>query len=87
LIGTASVHDRADQPGPVDEKLPLYRSAAMQRSRALIRTFLWREDGATMVEYALMLAFIALVCVAAVELMGTNTNDVYENPDLLDALG
>ena len=32
------------------------------------------ESGATMVEYALMVAFIAVVCVAAVILFGTNLN-------------
>ncbi len=30
------------------------------------------DDGATMVEYALMVALIAVVCIAAVTLIGTN---------------
>ena len=33
------------------------------------------EDGATMVEYALMLAFIAMACIAAVALLGGATNN------------
>jgi pilus assembly protein Flp/PilA len=32
------------------------------------------DDGATMVEYALMVALIAVVCIAAVSLVGTNSN-------------
>ena len=32
------------------------------------------EEGATMVEYALMLALIAVVCLTAVQLIGTSAN-------------
>jgi len=35
------------------------------------------EEGATMVEYALMLALIAIVCIAVVKLIGTSANDVF----------
>jgi Flp pilus assembly pilin Flp len=39
-----------------------------------IRTFWWasrtREDGASMVEYCLLLALIALVCIAGLGLFG-----------------
>ncbi|HEX5937370.1 MAG TPA: Flp family type IVb pilin [Actinomycetota bacterium] len=44
------------------------------------------EDGATAVEYALMLALIAVVIVAAVTILGQNSNQLYENPELADAL-
>jgi pilus assembly protein Flp/PilA len=44
------------------------------------------EQGATMVEYALMLAFIAAVCVGAVTLLGTNTNSSYSSGALTGAL-
>ena len=37
------------------------------------------DDGATMVEYALMLALIAVVCIAAVALIGTNANIKFGN--------
>ena len=36
--------------------------------------FLRDEDGASLVEYALLIALIAVVCVAAVTLLGTNVN-------------
>ena len=35
------------------------------------------EDGATMVEYGLMVALIAVVCLAAVTLLGVNVNGVF----------
>jgi pilus assembly protein Flp/PilA len=35
------------------------------------------EEGATMVEYALMVALIAAVCVGAVTLLGGNVNNTF----------
>ena len=35
------------------------------------------EEGASMVEYGLMVALIAVVCIAAVTLLGTNVNQVF----------
>ena len=41
------------------------------------------EEGVTMVEYGLMLALIAIVCIGAVTLIGTNLailfNDIADN--------
>jgi len=37
-----------------------------------LRAVLKDENGATLVEYSLMVAFIAMVAVAAVALLGTN---------------
>ena len=37
------------------------------------------ERGATMVEYGLMLALIAIVCLTAVALIGTNANTVFND--------
>ena len=39
-----------------------------------LRNFIKNEEGATMVEYALMVALIAVVCIAAVTLLGGNAN-------------
>ena len=50
-----------------------------------LRSFIKNEDGATMVEYGLMLALIAIVCIVAVTLIGTNANVVFQNS--ADALG
>jgi pilus assembly protein Flp/PilA len=37
------------------------------------------EEGATMVEYALMVALIAIVCIVAVTAIGTNVNLVFQS--------
>ena len=42
-----------------------------------IRKFHNHEAGATMVEYGLMVALIAVVCLAAVTLLGTNINAIF----------
>jgi pilus assembly protein Flp/PilA len=44
------------------------------------------EEGATAVEYALMVALIALVIVAAVAALGQSANSAYENGELVNAL-
>jgi pilus assembly protein Flp/PilA len=43
-----------------------------------IMNFLKDEEGATMVEYALMLALIAIVCIVAVTAVGDNANTVFD---------
>ncbi len=42
----------------------------MRELRLRVRQFLFEEAGATMLEYAIMVSLIALVCVAAVGLIG-----------------
>jgi len=42
-------------------------------------SFLKREDGPTAVEYAVMLALIIVVCVAAITTLGKNANTAYAN--------
>jgi len=39
-----------------------------------VRNFLISEDGPTAVEYAVMLALIVVVCLAAVSAVGSNAN-------------
>lgn len=51
-----------------------------------IVSFLEKEDGPTAVEYAVMLAFIIVVCVAAVSTVGANTNSHFANSQLKTAL-
>ena len=41
----------------------------------LVKRFVRDEEGATMVEYGLMVALIAVVCIGAVTLLGTNISD------------
>jgi pilus assembly protein Flp/PilA len=51
----------------------------MSRISTLVRNFVKNEEAATMVEYALMLALIAVVCIAAVVIIGTQANTVFTN--------
>jgi pilus assembly protein Flp/PilA len=39
--------------------------------------FLKKEDGPTAVEYAVMLALIIVVCIAAITALGTNANSTF----------
>jgi pilus assembly protein Flp/PilA len=39
--------------------------------------FLKREDGPTAVEYAVMLALIIVVCIAAITTVGSNANSTF----------
>ena len=45
--------------------------------QAWLVTRLKADDGATMVEYGLMLALIAIVCLVSVTLIGTNANAMF----------
>jgi Flp pilus assembly pilin Flp len=47
------------------------------------RTFLVRDDAISTVEYAFMVALIALVCFTAVTLFGRNTGALFGNTTLL----
>jgi pilus assembly protein Flp/PilA len=44
-----------------------------------IVNFLKREDGPTAVEYAVMLALIIVVCIAAITTLGTNARNTFSN--------
>ena len=39
--------------------------------------FLRNEDGPTAVEYAVMLALIIVVCIAAISVLGSNANNTF----------
>ena len=41
--------------------------------------FLRAEDGPTAVEYAVMLALIIVVCIAAITTLGNNANSTFSN--------
>ena len=44
-----------------------------------VRTFLVRDDGPTAVEYAVMLALIVVVCLTAVQNIGTRSNATFQS--------
>ena len=44
-----------------------------------VRQFLVNEDGPTAVEYAVMLALIIVVCLTAIQAIGTNANATFNS--------
>ena len=44
-----------------------------------LRRFLASEDGPTAVEYAVMLALIIIVCLVAIQSLGSNTKTTFTN--------
>ena len=51
----------------------------MHKIAQAIRVFLENEDGVTAVEYAIMLALIIVVCIAAITTLGSNANNTFSN--------
>ena len=49
----------------------------MRTTTRQVINFLKREDGPTAVEYAVMLALIIVVCIAAITTIGSNTNSTF----------
>ena len=44
-----------------------------------LKQFLVSEDGPTAVEYAVMLSLIIIVCLIAIQTLGTNTSATFTN--------
>ena len=57
----------------------LYGEQLMNMLASKIRRFLVSEDGPTAVEYAVMLALIIVVCLAAVQSIGTNASKTFSS--------
>jgi pilus assembly protein Flp/PilA len=51
----------------------------MRKTVKNVVNFLKREDGPTAVEYAVMLALIIVVCIAAITTLGKNANSTFSN--------
>ena len=49
----------------------------MQNFRNFVVDFLKQEDGPTAVEYAVMLALIIVVCIAAISALGSNASNTF----------
>jgi pilus assembly protein Flp/PilA len=56
---------------------PPFQEEKMNRFSMLVRRFVKDDEAATMVEYALMLGLIAVVCIVAVTTIGTQANNVF----------
>jgi pilus assembly protein Flp/PilA len=51
----------------------------MRKLLKSVTEFLKAEDGPTAVEYAVMLALIIVVCIAAVATLGSNASNTFHN--------
>lgn len=51
----------------------------MSRLAAKVQRFLKSEDGPTAVEYAVMLALIIVVCLTAIQAIGTNASTTFNS--------
>ena len=49
----------------------------MNRFTTMVRHFVKNDEAATMVEYALMLSLIAVVCIIAVTAVGTSAQGIF----------
>ena len=49
----------------------------LSKIKTKVASFLKREDGPTAVEYAVMLALIIVVCIAAVSALGSNAANTF----------
>ena len=49
----------------------------LSRFSQVLAQFIQGEDGPTAVEYAVMLALIIVVCIAAITALGTNANATF----------
>ena len=52
---------------------------AMKNLALKVQRFLVSEDGPTAVEYAVMLALIIIVCLTAIQAIGTNANATFQS--------
>ncbi|HEX5104857.1 MAG TPA: Flp family type IVb pilin [Pirellulaceae bacterium] len=50
----------------------------MKKLTLRVQRFLASEDGPTAVEYAVMLALIVIVCLTAIQAIGTNANATFD---------
>jgi pilus assembly protein Flp/PilA len=50
----------------------------MRKFMTSLSNFVKNEDGPTAVEYAVMLALIIVVCIGAIQLIGTNANSKFQ---------
>lgn len=47
------------------------RSFSMAKIQRVLRSFMAEEEGAALAEYAILIAFIAIVCIVAVTFLGS----------------
>lgn len=56
-----------------------WAESLLRRIAETANGFIRDDEGATMVEYGLMVALIAIVCILAITSIGTNLNSVFND--------
>jgi pilus assembly protein Flp/PilA len=85
-IPSAKCDDLAGNPGVGFIKSASQKTPHWHPTMSRILNFLRREDGPTAVEYAVMLALIIAVCIAAIGSVGNNTRQLFnDNNDKLNS--
>jgi pilus assembly protein Flp/PilA len=51
----------------------------MKKIANVFRGFMQEEEGAALVEYGMLLLLIALLCIVALRLLGSKTNNAFQN--------
>jgi pilus assembly protein Flp/PilA len=51
----------------------------MKAVKNAVKRFVADESGATMVEYAIMVALIAAICIAVIKVIGNKSNNAFAN--------
>jgi pilus assembly protein Flp/PilA len=69
--GCSALHVRQGDHSPEIER------TTMKNFATFVKQFLVSEDGPTAVEYAVMLALIIVVCLTAIQAVGTNANNKF----------
>jgi pilus assembly protein Flp/PilA len=64
-------------PTAAVQRLFIGSLSVLTRFTNKVVNFLRNEDGPTAVEYAVMLALIIVVCIAAISLLGSNANNTF----------
>ena len=65
--------------GVVAPRITQGKDATMKAWLGRAKDFLVRDDGPTATEYAVMLALIIVVAIAAIQILGTNVNSTFES--------
>lgn len=78
MSGITILHDArsAEVDAP---RISPHQVSDMRRVWTIARRLLREEAGATMVEYGIMVAFIAAVCFIAVQAVGTGTQGLFSS--------
>jgi pilus assembly protein Flp/PilA len=72
-VGTEEARYNGNENGNKDQE----RNTPMRKLKNAVMNFLKREDGPTAVEYAVMLALIIVVCIAAISALGSNSSNTF----------